>query len=133
MKLNNQKGFTLIELILVIAILGILAVVALPQFQSLTSEANNAARDGVVGAVRSGIQTAYAKNLMTGGTYPTHLDAITGAATAGAGGAAFFVNVLQQPGVTDSKWSKTADDVYVFTADGTTSTYTYDSTAGTFQ
>ncbi|MBU0730700.1 MAG: prepilin-type N-terminal cleavage/methylation domain-containing protein, partial [Proteobacteria bacterium] len=36
--LNSQKGFTLIELIMVIVILGVLAVVAVPKYQDLSTE-----------------------------------------------------------------------------------------------
>ena len=47
--LRNEKGFTLIELVLIIVILGILGAVATVQFASLVSDANNAALDGAPG------------------------------------------------------------------------------------
>ena len=48
-----QKGFTLIELVVVIVILGILAAVALPKFIDLTNEALDASTAGVAGAISS--------------------------------------------------------------------------------
>lgn len=57
---QNQQGFTLIELIIVIVILGILAAVALPKFVDLSGEAEDAALKGVAGGISSGMSINYA-------------------------------------------------------------------------
>ncbi|MEA3286759.1 MAG: type II secretion system protein [Candidatus Marinimicrobia bacterium] len=72
MKTNNNKGFTLIELIMVIVILGILAAVAVPKFFDLTSQAQTKNKAAVVGNIKAGIQLFAANKIVTTGsrTFP---------------------------------------------------------------
>lgn len=63
---TNQAGFTLIELIMVIVILGILAVVAIPKYADMKREATIATMKGLTGALESGATITHAKAVVSG-------------------------------------------------------------------
>ncbi|MBU9889170.1 MAG: type II secretion system GspH family protein [Candidatus Omnitrophica bacterium] len=119
---KSLRGFTLIELIMVIVLLGLLAVVAIPKYYDLQTDAKDAAEKGVVGAVRSGIYTYYAKNK----AYPADLDGY--AAGACSSTIKCFDTVLDQGGV-QQDWTKASGTTYT---GPTGTTYTYTAATGAF-
>ena len=70
---RTHRGFTLIELVIVITILAILAAVAIPAFSNLTVQARNASTQGAIGALRSALAVYRANEFAGGraGSYPT--------------------------------------------------------------
>ena len=82
-----QKGFTLVELLIVVIILALLAAIVVPQFASSTDDAKLASLDTTLGNVRSAIDLYYQQH----GEYPGELTAVDAACTAtdgtGTGGA----------------------------------------------
>ena len=66
--LHGHRGFTLIDLVVVITILGILAAFAVPRFVALESEAREAATEALSGSVRAAASLAHAQWLAQGST-----------------------------------------------------------------
>jgi MSHA pilin protein MshA len=78
-KINTQAGFTLIELIMVIVILGVLAAFALPRFADLGGEARTSSIQGLSGAIKAAANIAHAQQLADGASATTSvvLDGVT--------------------------------------------------------
>jgi len=87
---KSQSGFTLVELVVVIVVLGILASLAIPRLISLQSEARIAVVDSIVNTTRSGSKLVFAKSSIAGldGLTSSTID-VNGAAPGGAVGTNF--------------------------------------------
>ena len=71
-RIKSEGGFTLIELVIVIVILGILAAVAIPKYEDMREQARVATIKGQLGSIRSAIAIQYARNALNGNaTFPT--------------------------------------------------------------
>lgn len=132
---RQQLGFTLIELIMVIVILGILAAVALPRFADFSGDARVATVNGVAGGLRSASAIAHAAQLAANGN---HNDSVTlegqtitmigGYPTANAAG---IVAAAQVSGISVSAGGAGAGATITFTPNGGGATCQVTYTAAT--
>ena len=74
MRRSESKGFTLIELMIVVAIIGILAAIAIPKFAELIRKSGEGATKGNLGSIRSAVSIYYGD---MEGVYPADVTALT--------------------------------------------------------
>jgi competence protein ComGC len=129
--MNRPKGFSLIELILIITILGVMFISWLPKFLELSAEANQLYCDGIVSAVRSGIALYQTNSMIENGSlnYPASLDFAKPAPCSVQN--TCFANILYK-GVDDSSWAKKNANTYTYDNGSAIVTYIYDPSQGTF-
>ena len=135
--MKKQAGFTLIELVIVIIILGIMAVTAAPKFLNLQDDAKKSAAQGVQAAVSSAAQLVYSKAALVGverdangavsSSDGTSIDVVYGYPAA-------TTNGIQRAVTIDGSWAGAASGAnFVFATSGSKCTVTYapaSSTAG---
>lgn len=130
--MNNNKAFTLVELILVIVILGILSATVVPQFFDVQDEAKETVVNHAVGVIKNGITMYAAERIATTGleTYPLILDAVPDNTPCSAAHPC-FTEILSQP-VTDETWHKINGNNYDWEYGAPIRHFHYDAGTGVF-
>lgn len=143
--MKQMRGFTMIEMVFVIVILGILAAVAIPRLVATRDDAVLTKGQSQVSAIRSGIVLQKSKRMLEGTTpfIPTALDGVT---TYNADNQRLFnfsdgnsSNILEYPIYSktnhDGSWVKTAANQYAFKLSNVANaiSFDYNTTTGSFE
>jgi prepilin-type N-terminal cleavage/methylation domain-containing protein len=125
-KTISQKGFTLIELIIVMVILGIMAAVAVPRYLDSIANAEASAEDAVISSIQAGLKQYANNSLLTSGraTWPTNPFDVLADKPVGHTNDQDNANV-------DGEWTYNTVDSTITHQRADNSRYTWDYSAGT--
>jgi len=138
---KSRAGFTMIELVFVIVVLGILAAVAIPRLAATRDDAAMVKGRSDVSAIRSGIALQRSRMMLEGNnTFPANLDGID--ANYGNSDQRLFnfsdgnaSNILEYPIFSanrDGGWLKATATTYTYSVGGVATTFTYTNANGLF-
>jgi len=124
MLMRNKKGFTLIELVIIIVALGILVSVSIPKYKNIVADAREASCKGALGGLRSGVSIYYANQaLVTGNATWPEIDSVR------------TIGVVMEQAIPNNPYQTNAPDSIVTgvtkgTIVGTRGGWAYNATSG---